>query len=112
MVRVSGNKIYISKKNSAILNFTLINADNSAFKPSAEDRVVFSVKKYVASDFYIIQKDATLSNNIATIKLTADELDLPTGSYSYDLKIFHSDGREETIITPSLFKVEEVVNYD
>ena len=44
MVLVSGTTIQISKKNSAVVDFSLLNADGSLFEPSAEDIVVFSVK--------------------------------------------------------------------
>ena len=113
MVLVSGTTIQISKKNSAVVDFSLLNADGSLFEPSAEDIVVFSVKKALYANDYTLQKETTPDyEGKCTFSFTAAELDLHVGRYYYDLKIFHTDGREETIINPAIFEVIEVVNND
>lgn len=113
MVSVSGNCISISRKNSAIIDFFLQNADGTPFEPTAGDRVVFSVKKWVMLDSFILQKEKSPTyEGVVSFKFEAEELDLPAGQYVYDLKIYYSDGREETLINPSTFEIIEVVNHD
>ena len=113
MVLVSGNSISISRKNSAVIDFCLQNSDGTAFEPTAGDKVIFSVKKWVMLDSFLLQKEKSPTyEGVVSFKFEAEELDLPAGQYVYDLKIFHSDGREETLINPSTFEIIEVVNHD
>lgn len=113
MVNINGNDISINKKNSAVIDINLFNPDGSNFNPSPDDVVTFSIKRMMSSEMYMMKKEVTPNYlGLCSFSFNADELDIPVGKYLYDVKIYHTDGREETVINPSLFEIVEVVNND
>lgn len=76
------------------------------------DKVTFTVAKEKESQDPLIQKELTeFSGGIARIQLSAEDTDLPKGSYYYDIQVNTGDGRIDTVVGPAKFKVLEGVTY-
>lgn len=76
------------------------------------DKVTFTVAKEKESQDPLIQKELTeFSGGIARIQLSAEDTDLPKGSYYYDIQVETGDGRIDTVVGPAKFKVLEGVTY-
>ena len=76
------------------------------------DKVTFTVAREKESQEPLIQKELTeFEGGRARIQLSADETDLPKGSYYYDIQVDTGDGRIDTVVGPAKFKVLEGVTY-
>lgn len=76
------------------------------------DKVYFTVNSELEKPEPLIQKVVdTFIDNKAVIRLTTEDTDIPVGSYYYDVEINTADGRVDTIMGPSKFKVMGGVKY-
>ena len=76
------------------------------------DKVTFTVAKEKESQDPLIQKELTeFVGGRARIQLSAEDTDLPKGSYYYDIQVDTGDGRIDTVVGPAKFKVLEGVTY-
>ena len=76
------------------------------------DKVTFTVAKEKESQDPLIQKELTeFEGGRARIQLSAEDTDLPKGSYYYDIQVDTGDGRIDTVVGPAKFKVLEGVTY-
>lgn len=70
------------------------------------DTVYFTVNSELENPTPRIQKVVTeFENNTAIIRLTSADTNIPVGSYYYDVEVDAADGRVDTIMGPSKFKV-------
>lgn len=106
MLTVNGNEIRVSRGNTAILNVSIENPDGSAYEPLDGDNILFSLKKRITDTEFLLQKPVTNGQLV----FDDEELNLHPGKYIYDLKAYLADGREQTIVPPSAFYVDGVVN--
>lgn len=78
----------------------------------AGDKVTFTVAREKESQNPLIQKVLTdFEGGMARIQLSAEETNLPKGSYYYDIQVETGDGRIDTVVGPAKFKVVEGVTY-
>lgn len=76
------------------------------------DRVYFTVNSELEKPEPLIQKEITTFDNYkAVVHLTTTDTDIPVGSYYYDVQVNTADGRVDTVIGPSKFKVMGGVKY-
>lgn len=76
------------------------------------DRVYFTVNSELEKPEPLIQKEITTFDNYkAVVHLTTQDTDIPIGSYYYDVQVNTADGRVDTVIGPSKFKVMGGVKY-
>lgn len=76
------------------------------------DRVYFTVNSELEKPEPLIQKVVdTFIDNKAVIRLTTEDTDIPVGNYYYDVEVNTADGRVDTIMGPSKFKVMGGVKY-
>lgn len=76
------------------------------------DRVYFTVNSELEKPEPLIQKEITTFDNYkAVVHLTTQDTDIPVGSYYYDVQVNTADGRVDTVIGPSKFKVLGGVKY-
>lgn len=98
---------------------TIVMKDTAAFDIAfdnyhlvAGDKVTFTVAKEKESQNPLIQKVLTeFEDGMARIQLSAEETNLPKGSYYYDIQVETGDGRIDTVVGPAKFKVVEGVTY-
>lgn len=76
------------------------------------DRVYFTVNDELEKPEPLIQKViTTFDDHKAVVRLTTTDTDIPVGSYYYDVEVDTADGRVDTIMGPSKFKVVGGVKY-
>lgn len=76
------------------------------------DKVYFTVNSELEKPEPLIQKVVdTFVDNKAIIRLTTTDTDIPVGNYYYDVEVNTADGRVDTIMGPSKFKVMGGVKY-
>ena len=76
------------------------------------DTVYFTVNSELEKPEPLIQKEITTFDNYkAVVHLTTQNTDIPVGSYYYDVQVNTADGRVDTVIGPSKFKVMGGVKY-
>ena len=76
------------------------------------DKVYFTVNSELEKPEPLIQKVVdTFIDNKAVIRLTTEDTDIPVGNYYYDVEVNTADGRVDTIMGPSKFKVMGGVKY-
>lgn len=76
------------------------------------DKVYFTVNSELEKPEPLIQKVVdTFVDNKAVIRLTTEDTDIPVGNYYYDVEVNTVDGRIDTIMGPSKFKVMGGVKY-
>lgn len=98
---------------------TIVMKDTAAFDIAfdnyslvAGDKVTFTVAREKESQNPLIQKVLTeFDGGMARIQLSAEETNLPKGSYYYDIQVETGDGRIDTVVGPAKFKVVEGVTY-
>lgn len=76
------------------------------------DRVYFTVNSELEKPEPLIQKVITTFEDYkAVVRLTTTDTDIPVGSYYYDVEVNTADGRVDTVMGPSKFKVLGGVKY-
>lgn len=76
------------------------------------DRVYFTVNSELEKPEPLIQKVIdTFEDYKAVVRLTTTDTDIPVGSYYYDVEVNTADGRVDTVMGPSKFKVLGGVKY-
>ena len=76
------------------------------------DRVYFTVNSELEKPEPLIQKIITTFDDYkAVVRLTTTDTDIPVGSYYYDVEVNTADGRVDTVMGPSKFKVVGGVKY-
>ena len=80
--------IKLPRGNSAVFALTLTNADGTAFVPSENDSVIFTLKKSKTKDATaLIVKKITPSDNMTISLEPADTVNLSEGDYYYDVSV-------------------------
>lgn len=108
MIKITGNKIYLTRGDTAMLKIVIKGADREEYTPIETDKVTLTVKKNTGSDDILFQRK--VENGIVTIE-PEDTADLSFGDYVYDVCIETESGIVQTFIPPTLFRVMEEVNY-
>ena len=77
------------------------------------DTVYFTVNDALEKKEPLIQKVITSFNSEhkAVIMLTKEDTNLPVGKYFYDVQVNTADGRVDTVLGPSTFKILGGVTY-
>lgn len=74
------------------------------------DTITFSVKATEGSTDVLLTKPCSVSGQIITINIAADEFAaLPVGDYVYDL-VMITDDVKTTLLFPAIFRVKAVVH--
>lgn len=115
MLKVSGNKVYLTRGDTGTFQLSVKDADNHDYDFSS-DTVVFTLKRNCNDAKKLIQK--TFDEN-GKINFTPDDTkDLDFGNYWYDVQLTHVEGEGneavttvDTIIVPSTFVIGAEVNW-
>ena len=101
MFSIEGNIINVTKGDTAVVNLAL---DNYKFQEG--DRVTLTVKNNINDTVYVLQKIVTeFEEGTAKIMLSSDDTNVEPIKYVYDIQVDLADGRVQTVVTPSTFKV-------
>lgn len=99
MFKISSNNIM-----SIIKNDTLafdINFNNYTIQKN--DTVMFSIKKDINDIDTVLEINADIADNKASVKI--EKFNLDVGEYVYDIKVVLEDGYTDTVILPTQFNV-------
>ena len=107
MVKIQGTSIYMTRGDTATINLSIKDENKNEYELGEGDIVVFSVKKTLSDESYLIQK--TFKDKEIVIE-HEDTKDLSFGEYLYDVQVTFSDGKVSTIITPSKLILEGEVH--
>lgn len=108
MIKLIGNKICLTRGDTAMLKVTIYGADREEYTPTETDIVTLTVKKTVNSKDILFQR--TVKDGMLTIE-PEDTMELPYGDYVYDVCIETKTGIVQTFIPPTVFRLTEEVNY-
>lgn len=98
--------IKLPRGNSAVFALTLTNADGTAFVPSKNDTVMFTVKKSQTKDATaLIIKKITPSDDMTISIEPADTVNLPEGNYYYDISVCIGGSNFYTVVLCDDFKI-------
>jgi len=107
MFSIEGNTISLTTGDTAIIELTLDN-----YKLVEGDSVVFTVKKNISDMRPLIEKTVySFEDGKAKFMLFSGDTGLTPGKYIYDVQVNLSDGRIDTVIPPSTFKILKGVSY-
>ena len=111
MLRIVGNKIYLTKGDSATLHFNITTLNGQPYSLKEGDKVVFTLAmREQEKDNYIIQKDIDMSTHSLIIKPSETKgMDSET-EYVYDVQLSTGNGDIYTIIPCSPFIITCEVN--
>ena len=106
MFKVSGNKITLTRGDTATLKLNVL--DGSTPYDFSSDTVVFSMKRNLGDLQPVIQKTFDAEGQITF--LPADTKELAFGNYVYDIQLTTQAGEVDTIVVPSTFVIGPEVN--
>lgn len=107
MVKIQGTTIYMTRGDTATINLSIKNDNKEEYELGEGDVVVFSVKKTLSDETYLIQK--TFKDKEIVIE-HEDTRNLYFGEYLYDIQLTFADGKVSTIVTPSKLVLESEVH--
>lgn len=100
-INPSDNRIKVIQGDTGILDLALDN-----YKLQHGDKVYFTVKKdYTTQETLIFKEVTKFVDGKAKFIFTAEDTNLEIGTYLYDVQCNLADGRVDTVITASKFKV-------
>ena len=101
MFSIEGNIINVTKGDTAVINLSLDN-----YKLQEGDRVTLTVKANINDTVYVLQKIVTeFEEGTAKIMLSSSDTNIEPIKYTYDIQVDLADGRIQTVVTPSVFRV-------
>lgn len=95
MLKVDGNKIWLTRGDSATLKLTVYDSSGAEYDYS-QDTVKFTVKRSWAESDALITKTVNADGEI--VLDAEDTADLPAGRYVYDVQITSDNGAVDTVI--------------
>lgn len=107
MLKIKGNKIYISRGEHASFDITLFNERGETVELEKGAVLYFSVKKRETDENYAIAPKAL--NGTTLVIEEEDTQDLQFGPYLYDVMLIDSSNDPYYIIDPTLFSIEPVI---
>lgn len=107
MVKIQGTTIYMTRGDTATISLSIKDDNKNEYDLMVGDEVVFSMKKSLSDENYLIQK--TFKDKEIVIE-HEDTKELSFGEYLYDVQLTFSDGKVATIITPSKLVLEGEVH--
>ena len=105
MVSVDGIDITVTKGDSFPLTVTFTGAD----APQDGTLVQMTVKDTPRSEEAVIERYLTVDNGAITTEFTHGDTNIPSGNYSWDLRIVTDNDNVNTPMAVGSFKVTEVV---
>ena len=101
MFIIKSNEIEVIQGDTGVIELALDN-----HKLEQGDKVYFTVKKDVGKETLIFKEVTEFEDGKAKIFLTSQDTNLKADVYKYDIQCNLSDGRVDTVITPSKFHVK------
>lgn len=107
MLQITGNEIRLTRGDSAEITVELRDNNGEKYELEADDKMTLSVKKYIHSVDYVLQKVSTGTNVIKFLPEDTKACDY--GKYFYDVQTDTADGEVYTVIPPSVFVIDKEI---
>ncbi len=105
MLNTELNEIRITKGDSMSIEVELKNPDGSFYEMKEGEKIIFSVKQRLSGRYEVLLEKEGLP-----FEFSAEEMNLPTGKYFYDVVLTSRAGDRTTVIEKSLFEVTPKVH--
>ena len=102
MITIKNNIRRLTRGDSAVINLSIIDQDENPYTPSANDKIIFTVKPDINNDFYVIKKE------FESLKCTiekSDTIGLNFGTYFFDIRL-ENGSNFDTILVNGSFILE------
>lgn len=106
MLLTNGNRVMLTRGDTARLLVSLQNADGTEYVMQTGDVLKLAIKKRVCDPTAIIEKEST---EAAFDFSPSDTKELPFGDYKYDVQLTTEDGDVYTVIPVSTFRIMEEI---
>ena len=106
MLEIDGNKISLTRGNSAQFTVDMFDSADNPYTPQAGDTVTFSLKRHKNDDDALIEKQIP-TNTLELELLPSDTENLAYGSYFYFVTLKTLGGDVDTFISKGMFFLSE-----
>lgn len=111
MLKVSGNKIDLTRGDTMILEVSLKDEAGEAYIPTDTDIIYFRLKKNATSKEVLLEKEIPYDTMILQLD-EADTENLKFGTYYYEIELVTSENNHFTAIANEPFNItEELENH-
>ena len=100
--KIRRNKIQLVRGDTLRAKLTLQDKAGNLYIPTADDEILFTVKRNAMTDKALIQVRV---ENSEVVLNPADTENLEFGSYVYDVQVILSDGTRDTVIQANIFEL-------
>ena len=97
MLKVSRNKIKLTRGDTAYLKIELTDENGNTFEPAEGDKVYFRLKKSALSSTLLLEKEVYTDTGTLELK-PEDTASLDFGSYRYEIELVTEAGEHFTVI--------------
>lgn len=113
MVHISEKNIKMTRGDSAVIDLTIYEGDETTiYTPQEGDEVYFTVKPDINNDYFVIQKKFIINEGVDTLTLVlhkSDTIGLNFGTYFYDIRL-ENGSNIDTILDRGSFILEGGTN--
>lgn len=110
MLKISRNKITLTRGDTAYLKLSLTDENGNAYVPAENDTIYFRLKKSAFSNNLPFEKTANIDTLILELK-PEDTAGLEFGSYRYEIELVTEEGEHFTIIENALIEITPELEY-
>ncbi|MBR0204090.1 MAG: hypothetical protein IJQ56_06980 [Synergistaceae bacterium] len=104
MLTVTGNRIYLTKRDSAYFKIDLKDNSGAEYIPYAGDKIYFKIRKNIFSDAVVFVKE--IPKDTLILELTPeDTANLEITSYRYEIEIVSILGQNFTVINDGVIYI-------
>lgn len=107
MLKITGNKISLTRGDTAFITVQMYNNDGDAFAPADDDTVYFNVKRRYSDSDTAIKKQVPTDTMVLELE-PADTKSLQFADYVYEFEYTDSDGHVDTFLNGTLSITSEV----
>lgn len=100
--KIRRNRIQLVRGDTFRAKLTLKDKAGNVYIPTADDEVLFTVKRNASTQQILIQKRV---ENSEVVLEPSDTENLDFGSYVYDVQVVLANGNKDTVIQANIFEV-------
>lgn len=106
MLKVSGNRIELTRGDTMMLEVTLQDESGESYTPTESDKVFFRLKRNATAKDMFIEKEIPVDTMILQLN-AADTRGLKFGTYVYEIELVTSNDYHFTAIANEEFIISE-----
>jgi hypothetical protein len=104
MLKISGNKIYLTRGDTMILQLNILDPDGEEYTPTETDRIFFRVKRAASTSKVLIEKEIDVSTMLLQLD-EEDTMDFKFASYVYEIELVTESNYHFTVIENEVFEI-------